>query len=101
MQQQIAVLIKSLSTVLREKLTPMQARIAALESRIDTLEKRPPTSYKGVWSASERYTRGDFVTYGGSVWAAARDTQTKPGFEQQSRDWVLAVKAGKDGKDLR
>jgi len=54
--------------------------------------------YKGTWSKDHTYQGGDVVTHGGSMWIAKELNSTKPG---ESDYWVLAVKRGKDGKDLR
>ena len=51
---------------------------------------------RGVYRAGE-YLSGDAVTYGGSLWIAQRDTHEAPG--SGSKDWRLAVKRGRDGKD--
>jgi hypothetical protein len=53
--------------------------------------------YKGVFKSGEIYTKGDFVTYGGSVWYC--DSKTAKGPPGDA--WTLAVKRGVDGKDLR
>ena len=53
---------------------------------------------KGVWR-DEGYEKGDAVTYGGSLWIAQVDEpRDAPG---TSKDWRLAVKKGRDGRDLR
>ena len=58
----------------------------------------PVPFYKGVWSESEGgYCKGDFVTWGGSLWCAERDTEAKPGGPDTG--WRLAVKKGRDGAD--
>jgi collagen type III alpha len=51
--------------------------------------------YKGVWRSGQ-YLKGDSVTFGGSTWIAARDTESKP---ETDDSWRLAVKRGRDGKD--
>lgn len=51
---------------------------------------------RGVYGSAKAYDAGDVVTYGGSAFIAQRDTKTAPGGD----DWRLAVKRGKDGKDL-
>ena len=54
--------------------------------------------YKGIFKPS-LYEKGDAVTYGGNLWIAGQDNPTgKPG---NSKHWQLAVKKGRDGKDLR
>lgn len=53
--------------------------------------------YREVWKEGE-YEKGDAATYGGSLWIAKEDTNEVPG---TSKAWQLAVKKGRDGKDLR
>lgn len=53
---------------------------------------------KGVWK-DEVYEKGDAVTYGGSLWIAQSDEQE--GAPGTCKSWRLAVKKGRDGKDLR
>lgn len=59
--------------------------------RLDTILDR------GVWE-QRAYEKGDAVSYGGSLWIAQQDTEDAPG---TSKAWRLAVKRGRDGKDLR
>lgn len=51
---------------------------------------------RGVYKAGQQYEAGDAVTFGGSLWIAQKSTSGKP---QDSDDWRLAVKRGRDGKD--
>jgi hypothetical protein len=54
---------------------------------------------KGVFREGEAYREGDGVTFGGSFSIAQKDNpQGRPG---ESDDWRLAVRKGRDGKDLR
>lgn len=54
---------------------------------------------RGVFTAEKAYEQGDGTTYGGCYWIAQKDApQGVPGC---SNDWRLAVKKGRDGKDLR
>jgi hypothetical protein len=53
--------------------------------------------YCGVFEAGRTYARGDQVTWGGSQWHCNADTSTRPG--AGSKDWTLAVKCGRDGRD--
>lgn len=53
---------------------------------------------QGVYQSGKAYDAGDAVTYGGSVFIAQRDTKAAPG--NGGDEWRLAVKRGKDGKDL-
>lgn len=53
---------------------------------------------KGVWRDGD-YEKGDAVTHGGSLWIAqVDDPKDAPG---TSKEWRLAVKKGRDGRDLR
>lgn len=51
--------------------------------------------YEGVWKEG-LHKRGSLVTWGGSLWLAKADTQSKP---EATDDWVLITKRGRDGKD--
>lgn len=51
---------------------------------------------RGVWKADGEYHRGDAVTWAGSLWLAQKDApEGKP---EQSSEWRLAVKRGRDAK---
>ncbi|MBY9700616.1 hypothetical protein ISH39_03485 [Pseudomonas aeruginosa] len=54
---------------------------------------------RGVFSAEKSYEQGDGTTYGGCYWIAQKDAPA--GVPGGSEDWRLAVKKGRDGKDLR
>ncbi|WP_395504721.1 hypothetical protein [Ectopseudomonas hydrolytica] len=56
---------------------------------------------RGVFSAEKaaQYETGDGTTYGGCYWIAQKDAPE--GVPGSSADWRLAVKKGRDGKDLR
>jgi hypothetical protein len=54
---------------------------------------------RGVYRAETSYGKGDAVSFGGSIWIAQADTSEKPG--NGSKDWRLAVKHGRDGRDGR
>lgn len=51
----------------------------------------------GVYKPGEKYYRGAGVSYGGSWFIAQVDDPQ--GAPEQSKDWRLAVKRGRDGKD--
>jgi integrin beta 3 len=51
--------------------------------------------YRNVWKPG-KYQKGDCVTFGGSMWTATRDTDSKP---ETDDSWKLTVKRGRDGKD--
>lgn len=52
---------------------------------------------QGVWKEGS-YQKGDGVSFGGSFWIAQEDTADAP---SASKAWRLAVKKGRDGRDLR
>ncbi|EXF45264.1 hypothetical protein BAY1663_02343 [Pseudomonas sp. BAY1663] len=56
---------------------------------------------RGVFSAEKaaQYETGDGTTYGGCYWIAQKDAPE--GVPGSSADWRMAVKKGRDGKDLR
>jgi hypothetical protein len=55
---------------------------------------------RGVFSKEHGgYEKGDGTTYGGCYWIAQKDAPE--GVPGGSADWRLAVKKGRDGKDLR
>lgn len=51
---------------------------------------------RGTWKEERTYQPGDGVTAGGSYWIAQTETSARP---ETSKDWRLAVKRGRDGKD--
>lgn len=53
---------------------------------------------RGVYSAGKVYRKGDGVTWAGSFWIAQEDTSEKP---DTGKGWRLAVKKGRDGKDVK
>jgi len=71
----------------------------------DGREKRfdfnlPVAIYRGLYDEGAKYSQGDMVTRGGSIWhCEVSKTKEHPGGEVKSEDWSLAVKAGRTGKD--
>ena len=58
----------------------------------------PVQVYKGVFDASD-YEQGDTATWAGSLWHCnMTGTKAKPG--DGSPDWTLAVKKGRDGREV-
>jgi len=54
---------------------------------------------RGVYKPEGIYEKGDGVTYGGSFWISQKDRpESRPG---AGPDWRLAVKRGRDGKDIK
>ncbi len=56
----------------------------------------PCQIYRGVWVPGTCYSRGDTVTWGGSLYHCNVPTTDKPG---GSAAWTLAAKRGADGRD--
>lgn len=54
---------------------------------------------RGVFGHDKAYDQGDGVTYGGCFWIAQKDSPE--GVPGGGPDWRLAVKKGRDGRDLR
>lgn len=59
----------------------------------------PLQIYKGVFAQGEQYEQGDTTTWAGSLWHCNKTgTEAKPG--DGSNDWTLAVKKGRDGREV-
>lgn len=55
----------------------------------------------GVWDDAKAYEQGDGVTYGGSFWICQEAAPVGAAPGTGCKAWRLAVKRGRDGKDLR
>jgi hypothetical protein len=54
--------------------------------------------YRGTFASGADYEKGDCVTWGGSIWIAQVDApEGNP--SEASKDWKLAVKRGRNGKE--
>ncbi|MFU3925890.1 hypothetical protein ACM7G2_28835 [Pseudomonas aeruginosa] len=73
----------------------MQAGDALIEKSV----KIASVMDRGVYSSEGSYEKGDGTTYGGCYWIAQKDAPA--GAPGASADWRMAVKKGRDGKDLR
>ncbi|MDQ3495869.1 MAG: hypothetical protein M3485_10220 [Pseudomonadota bacterium] len=78
------------------------AMVKDLEERIARIEEKG-VCYRGVYNASEDYSRGDLVSRGGSVFHATRDTRgLAPATGEESKEldhpWQLMVKRGRDAR---
>lgn len=63
------------------------------------VEMFPLMTYKHVFVPGDGYLAGDTVTWAGSLWHCnVTATKAKPG--DGSTDWTLAVKKGRDGKEV-
>lgn len=59
----------------------------------------PVVLYRGVYKDNDPYKRGDSVTWGGSLYIAQEDTDKHPR-DSKGTFWKLAVKAGRDGRNM-
>lgn len=79
------------------ELNALEARIKALESV--HADGGPSLKYLGTWRDGTTYKRGECVTDDGSLWHCNEPTTSRP--KDGSAAWVLCVKRGRDGKDMR
>lgn len=58
----------------------------------------PYMTHKGFWREGMQVKAADSITHDGALWIAKRDNTAKPCMEN-SEDWQLAARKGRDGKD--
>jgi hypothetical protein len=66
-----------------------------------TIERRIKLTHvvgRGVWEAETQYSKGDAVTWDGSMWIAQEDSKGIKPSAYQKGAWKLSVKRGRDGK---
>jgi hypothetical protein len=92
--EQIDALVKHLAPVIRDYVQrALNVQAKAFNERLATLEARPTLEYQGTWAAEQPYTKGNAVTFDGSVWIARSNVKgVKPG--DGGAAWQLAVKRG-------
>lgn len=98
-----ALPLDSFDLTLGEDERTVTVKMQAGETVIEKSVKIPAVIDRGVFNperaTQKGYECGDGVTYGGCFWLAQKDApKGVPGGEG---DWRLAVKKGRDGKDLR
>lgn len=57
----------------------------------------PYMIYRGVFQEGRTYSKGDMVTWAGSLWLVNESTAVRP--DDLSKAWTLCVKRGRDGRD--
>jgi hypothetical protein len=68
-----------------------------VEQRVREVQVRSLADYdRGVFKRGESYSRGDLVTWDGSMFMAVNDTQAVP---ESDKSWRKLVKRGRDGRD--
>lgn len=94
-----AVALDGFDLVLSEDGRTVTVKMQAGETVIEKSVKIGAVIDRGVFTEKKGYEQGDGATYGGCYWIAQKDApQGVPG---NSADWRLAVKKGRDGRDLR
>lgn len=78
----------SMDATVRDRLDEMQAQIKSVKG----------FTYRDVWNQYDEYSRNDFVTKGGHLWACLMNgcKGVEPGTDGTA--WRLAVQRGKEGK---
>ena len=95
-QTMAAACVQGVKEYVDAALKPLQERIAELERNLTKAVQLP---YRGVYRQGDHYARGEFVTWGGSMWCANRAANGTPG--EGNSDWVLAVKRGADARGAK
>ncbi|HBO3004324.1 TPA: hypothetical protein L4R59_000977 [Pseudomonas aeruginosa] len=94
-----ALPLESFDLALGEDGRTVTVKMQAGETVIKKSVKIASVMDRGVYSAEKGYEKGDGTTYGGCYWIAQKDAPA--GAPGASADWRMAVKKGRDGKDLR
>lgn len=94
-----ALPVESFDLVLGEDGRTLTVKLQAGDTVIEKSVKVPAIIDRGVFSAEKSYEQGDGTTYGGCYWIAQKDAPE--GVPGGSADWRMAVKKGRDGRDLR
>ena len=103
--EDIEALATQTAEVLNEMLEPLQAHAAKLEERIKTLESAHAAleskALKGgaPWQRGVLYTVNDVVQHDGGLWKCVETHGSGASFSHEH--FLLQVKRGRDGKDLR
>jgi hypothetical protein len=75
--------------------TEVEKKFATMEERWRTIAGKLPLAR--AWALETVTYQGSFVVHDGACWQALTDTAQHPGGE----DWILIVRAGRDGRDGR
>ena len=59
----------------------------------------PVPIFREAWKEGRTYSKGDMVVWGGSLWAATKDTDVKP--DTEGSGWMIAARKGRDGKSAK
>ncbi|MFU5560292.1 hypothetical protein ACM7V5_04995 [Pseudomonas aeruginosa] len=94
-----ALPLESFDLLLSDDGRTVTVKMQAGDTMIEKSVKIASVIDRGVFSAEKSYEQGDGTTYGGCYWIAQKDAPE--GVPGASADWRMAVKKGRDGKDLR
>lgn len=59
----------------------------------------PVPIFREAFKEGREYRKGDMVVWGGSLWAATKDTSAKP--DGPDSGWMIAARKGRDGKSAK
>lgn len=59
----------------------------------------PVPIFREAFKEGREYRKGDMVVWGGSLWAAMKNTSAKP--DSADSGWMIAARKGRDGKDMK
>jgi hypothetical protein len=59
----------------------------------------PVPIFREAYKEGRDYRKGDMVVWGGSLWAATKDTNAKP--DSPDSGWMIAARKGRDGKSVK
>lgn len=95
-----ALPLESFDLTLAEDGRTVTVKMQAGETVIEKSIRVASIIDRGIYKAAGDYEKGDAVTHGGCLWIAQQDNpEGAPGMG--GKGWRLAVKKGRDGKDLR
>jgi hypothetical protein len=97
--------LSHVNSILQQNRAPMKRLLEeneALKAQIKALEARPiGVIDRGVWQAGDTYKAHEGASHAGSFWICQRMHTADPDQPGTSGQWRLAVKRGRDGRDLR
>lgn len=95
-----AIPLESFDLTLSEDGRTLTVKMQAADGVVEKSIRVASIIDRGIYKAAGDYEKGDAVTHGGCLWIAQQDApEGAPGMG--GKGWRLAVKKGRDGKDLR
>lgn len=95
-----AIPLDSFDLTLSEDSRTLTVKMQAADGVVEKSIRVASIIDRGIYKAAGDYEKGDAVTHGGCLWIAQQDApEGAPGMG--GKGWRLAVKKGRDGKDLR